>query len=39
MITNSELEPGQLYLMTDFQTIYDQPDYSDANAPKRNSCD
>src|SRR5699024_10915115 len=34
MITNLELVPGQLYLMTDFQTIYDQPDYSDANTPK-----
>lgn len=34
MVSNSELEPGQLYLMTDFQTIYDQPDYSDASTPK-----
>ena len=34
MMSNSELEPGQLYLMTDFQTIYDQPDYSNATTRK-----
>ena len=33
-ITNSTLETGMFYLMTDFETIYDQPDYSDANTPK-----
>ena len=30
----NDLNPGQFYLMTDFQTIYDQPDYSDVYTPK-----
>ena len=31
---NNELKAGTLYKMTNFQTIYDQPDYSDAITPK-----
>ena len=33
-ITNNTLEAGRFYLMTDFQTVYDQPDYDDASTPK-----
>ena len=32
--STNDLAPGTLYLMTDFQTIYDQPDYSDKDTPK-----
>ena len=34
LINNSALEKGQIYLLNDFQTIYDQPDYSDKTTPK-----
>lgn len=30
----NELISGKKYLLTDFQTIYDRPDYSDASTPK-----
>ena len=33
-ITNSKLIPGKKYLITDYQTIYDQPDYDNAGLPK-----
>jgi hypothetical protein len=33
-ITNSKLIPGKRYLITDYQTIYDQPDYDNAGLPK-----
>jgi|688.fasta_scaffold171036_2 hypothetical protein len=33
-ITNSKLIPGKKYVITDYQTIYDQPDYDNAGLPK-----
>lgn len=32
--STNALETGRLYWMTDYETVYDQPDYSDATTPK-----
>jgi hypothetical protein len=34
LITDSELVTGSLYIMTDFTTIYDQPDFESDGTPK-----
>ena len=33
-ITNHKLIPGKSYIIIDYQTIYDQPDYDNAGLPK-----
>jgi hypothetical protein len=36
MITNSQLIVGMTYIITDFQTVYDQMDFDNSGASKRN---